>query len=242
MGKIKLLLPVRDVHVTQPFGVNFLDFYAKLNMKGHNGVDFRARRGCPVLASHAGVVTWAGKDGDGGIAVELWHSGWGIKTLYYHLLRVNDKIQRNVAVAEGDIIGYANNTGIYTTGDHLHFGLKFTDPDGNTLNRDNGYFGAVDPAPYFEAKHGKHWEEPAAYHRYGRRQEWLAEFNMRFKNVWLHRQLIRMGLLRRVYDTKFINALVYGGWDFEAAINPAMYELWAHLKKSEYLAGKRPFT
>jgi murein DD-endopeptidase MepM/ murein hydrolase activator NlpD len=242
MTKIELLLPVRDISVTQPFGVNYLDFYQKLGMRGHNGIDFLARRGCPVLASHDGVVTNAGMDGGGGIIVELYNQADSYKTLYYHLLNVAPKIQKGVRVGAGEIVGNANNTGIYTTGDHLHFGMKFTDKNGNTLNHGNGYFGAVDPAPYFENRHGKHWDKPAAYHRYGRRQEWLAEFNMRFKNAWLHRQLIGRGLLSRIYDTEFINALVYGGWGFEDAINPAMYQIWAHLKKDDYInKGKRPF-
>jgi len=32
---ISLQLPVKDVLVTQPFGVNFLNFYVKLGLDGH---------------------------------------------------------------------------------------------------------------------------------------------------------------------------------------------------------------
>ena len=32
---VSLLLPVRDVSVNQPFGVNYVDFYKKLGLDGH---------------------------------------------------------------------------------------------------------------------------------------------------------------------------------------------------------------
>lgn len=238
---IKLFLPVRDVFITQPFGVNYLDFYVNLGMKGHNGIDFRAKRGCPISAAHDGIILFAGSDGDGGIQVIIWNEENKFKTIYYHLLDFNSKLHKGIKVTAGEFIGSADNTGKYTTGDHLHFGMKFTDDKGNTINSNNGYSGAVDPAPYFANQYGEHWDRPAAYHRYGRRQEWLAEWTMRFKNYWLHRQLLKTNQLYKIYDTEFINALVYGGWDFETVINPAMYEIWSNLKKSEYLDGAKPY-
>lgn len=238
--KPKLLLPVRDIKINQPFGANYLDFYKKLGLKGHNGIDFKAKRGCKVLASHSGVVTWAGKDRQGGISVtiEKTTKGNGYKTIYYHLQET--KVKKGDRVGQGSIIGLADNTGKYTTGDHLHFGLKFIE-NNKTANYNNGYRGAVDPAPYFEKLHGKKWYMPAAYHRYGRRQEYWAEFKMRFKNPWLHRQLIKRHALNKVYDSSFINALVYGGWDFNTVVNPAMHDIWAYMKKTEYINGRRPF-
>lgn len=238
---LKLLLPVRDVFITQPFGANFVDFYQKLGMTAHNGTDFRAKDGCPVLAAHNGIVAFAGTDGDGGIsvAIEFIVDDSGYKTIYYHLRSHN--VIKGEAVCAGDIIGYADNTGKYTTGSHLHFGLKFIE-NGKVKDYNNGYFGAVDPAPYFEARYGKYWDKPAAFHRYGRKQDWKAEWTMRFKNVWLHKRLIKINMLSKINDTEFINALVYGGWSFEDAINPAMYEIWSNLKKNEYVdENKRPF-
>lgn len=232
---IKLLLPLRDIYITQPFGVNFLDFYKKLGMAGHNGIDFRARTGCPVIAAHSGIIAFAGMDAGGGISVEIITSteGEGYKTIYYHLKKIN--VAKGEGVKAGALIGWADNTGQYTTGDHLHFGLKQI-YNGETINRDNGYFGAIDPTPYFP----NNWDKSNAYHRYGRKQDWTGEWKMRFKNAWLHRQLIRRGL-SPILGIEPINALVYGGWDFETAINPAMYEIWGWLKKGEYLEGKKPF-
>jgi len=44
-----------------------------------------------------------------------------------------------------------------------------------------------------------------------------------------------------IYDTDTINALVYGNWDFESVINPAMWQNVMYLTKSEYKKGLRPF-
>jgi len=43
---------------------------------------------------------------------------------------------------------FLGNTG-FSTGNHLHLGLKRVDENGKTINKDNGYFGAIDPEPYF---------------------------------------------------------------------------------------------
>jgi murein DD-endopeptidase MepM/ murein hydrolase activator NlpD len=234
---INLQLPLKDIFVTQPFGVNYVGFYQKLGLKGHNGIDFRARRGCKVYAMHDGFVTQAGNDGVGGIGVTILSSkkGEGFKTNYYHL---EDKaVEAGQDVKTGQLIGYSDNTGKYTTADHLHIDLKKT-VDGITQNYDNGYKGCIDPAPYFP----KNWDKSNAYHRYGREKDWLAEFKMRFKNPWLHRQLKNRGLMSIIYQIEPINALIYGGWAFEDVINPALYEIWGWCKKDEYLRGKINFA
>jgi len=240
--KIDLILPVRDVLINQPFGVNYLDFYKQWGLKGHPGIDFSARRGCKIKAAHKGVVSWCGKGKDGGIGVEIWNRIENYKTFYYHHLKNSPKLQNGVAVGQGEIIAEADNTGKYTTGSHEHFEFYFTGKNGNTIDTKNGFKGSVDPAPYFAASLGKDWDKPAAYHRYGRKQVWLAEFNMRFKNIWLHRQLKKRGLLHYVNITEFINKLCYGFWSFEDAINPAMNEITNNLTKIQYQKGERPFA
>jgi len=235
---MKLSLPVKNVYVTQPWGLNYVGFYKKLGFAGHNGIDFRARKGYPVYSAHSGVVTWAGKDGDGGISVSLISDvkGNGFKTIYYHLSEV--LVQKGIKIKEGQMIGKAGNTGKYTTGAHLHFGLKET-YNGDTLNRGNGYNGAIDPSPHFP----KNWDKSRSYHRYGRKGNYLAELKVRFKNPWLHRQLIKRGQLNKIYNNEFINALVYGGYALEDVLNPALYyDGWGWIKKDEFMRGIKPFN
>ena len=233
---IKLIPPVKDIYVTQPFGVNYYNFYNKLGLSGHNGIDFRTKRGCPVIAAHDGVITWAGKDGDGGIGVTIWNSANSIKTIYYHLLNVN--VKKTQKVKQGDLIGHADNTGIYTTADHLHFGLKQTDKNGNTININNGYRGAINPAKFFP----KDWDKTPAYKRYGIKKNYLAEFWLMFapvyaRNKWadsgryIHKRLKKIGGFKKHLSVEENNAIIYGGWGLDEVLNPALKNTWAYRKK-----------
>ena len=44
------------------------------------------------------------------------------KTIYWHLIK-EIPVKVGQKVQAGDVVGYADNTG-FSTGDHLHFGLK----------------------------------------------------------------------------------------------------------------------
>ena len=241
MIEIKLRLPIKDVKINQPFGVNYLDFYTKLGMKGHNGIDFSAKHGCSIYASHDGEIQFCGEDNQGGRQVPIWNKSGQYKTIYYHLL--DWTVSQGQQVNAGDLIGHADNTGIYTTGDHLHFGFKFTDVYGSSINLDNGYNGASDPSPYFcFAYNGieisnKDWDKSRSYHRYYRgRPE---------GGYWIEKYRVVPALikyLKRLPTNEEINACTYGGWDRETIVNPAMYEIWSQLKKyDEYLKGEKPF-
>jgi len=237
---IKLRLPLKDVFVTQPFGRNYVDFYTKLGLKGHNGIDFRTRSGCPVYAAHDGKVTFSGKDGGGGVAVYLLNEEGHFETLYYHLLET--KVRKGKMVKAGELVGLADNTGQYTTGDHLHFGMKFLDDNNfNTINLNNGYRGAVDPSPYFcmafdgTAIGQKDWDKSRCYHRYYRgRPKGGYQNELKVMPYLIKR-------FKRLPTNEEINAIVYGSWDIEAVMNEAMYENWSQLKKDELLKGERPF-
>ena len=232
-------LPLKDIFVTQPFGVNYLDFYQQWGLKGHNGVDFRAKNGCPAYACFDGIIHYCGTDGGGGVQVNIWNRG-GYKAIYYHLKDYN--VKQGQLVKEGDIIGHCDNTGKYTTGSHLHFGLKEVDNQGRTINWDNGYNGAINPGPYFNTRYdgvamkNKDWDKPRAYHRYYRPDVKRNLFNEAKTAAYIATKL------HRYPSTVENNMAIWGGWDIEAIMNPAMYELCSQLKKSEYHNGERPFA
>ena len=239
MTEIKLRLPLRDIKVNQPFGVNYVDFYTNLGLKGHNGIDFAAKHGCPVYASHDGEIQYCGEDNQGGRQVTIWNKQGQYKTIYYHLL--DWTVKQGQQVKAGDLIAHADNTGIYTTGDHLHFGFKFTDVYGSSINMDNGYNGATDPSPYFCFTYNgieinnKDWDKSRCYHRYYRGRPKGGLYNET-------KVLAYLGLKGIMATSEMINALVYGGWDLETVKNPAMYEIYSQLKKyDEYLKGQKPF-
>jgi murein DD-endopeptidase MepM/ murein hydrolase activator NlpD len=223
---INLRLPLKDIAVTQPFGVNYFDFYQKMGLPYHPGVDFRAYRGCKLYASHGGDVTRSGIFSDGGIGVEIEHQeGW--RTFYYHLKEAEVKI--GDVVEAGDLIGYCNNTGKYTTADHLHFELRV---DGDKINP-AGYFNQA----YDGAEIGaKDWDKSRCYHRYYRGRPKGGLVN--------ETKILAILGSKKIWPTaEKINALVYGGWDLPTVVNPAMYEIWSQLKKDEYFEkGLRPFN
>lgn len=163
--KLQLKYPLKNIYVTQDFGSNATDVYAGLGLKGHNGIDFRAPDSTPVLAAHDGRVVSAGYDGAGGLTIVIRTEKefedvdgkptmW--KTIYCHLLRGSLKVTGGDNVKVGQIIALADNTGL-STGSHLHFGLKpiyrgEKEWEFENLDNNNGYRGAVDPAPYFDTK------------------------------------------------------------------------------------------
>jgi len=74
------------------------------------------------------------------------------KSLYWHMKSFSVKVGDEVKA--GDPIGFGDNTG-FSTGDHQHFGLKPLNEDySNLLN--NGYSGAIDPAPYMPSEEMKY--------------------------------------------------------------------------------------
>lgn len=171
MDKLQLFYPVKPLHINQPFG-NPDPTYTNMGMKGHNGIDYMAYHGQPVYAAHDGYAVYEIDEGGGhGVVVRsnqpfLLADGSSnyIKTIYWHFcdqikepkftspITNTDPYGNGQPVKTGDLLGYADNTGV-TTGDHLHFGMKRIAPGESNgawsnLNQTNGYFGAEDPTPY----------------------------------------------------------------------------------------------
>jgi murein DD-endopeptidase MepM/ murein hydrolase activator NlpD len=161
--KPELSYPLNNPVITQVFGANGW-FYNKPqfgNIIGHNGIDFNAYRGQPIYATHDGLASYQ-VDSSAGHGVVIISKDNTFKTIYWHLCDPlkYPEFQSPIAnkgfvnVCNGDLIGYADNTGA-STGDHLHFGFKFVVKGENNwtwMNTDqnNGYNGAIDPMPYFD--------------------------------------------------------------------------------------------
>ena len=135
---LRLSFPLADPIVTQEFGNKLIlfeeDIYAGWGYPGHNGVDFRAAVGTPILACDDGKIKATPNDPDGFgyyIRIEHW---WGY-SYYAHL----SKKRRPKMVSRGDEIGLSGDTG-FSTGPHLHFGIKVT----NAIAP--GYNGWSDPS------------------------------------------------------------------------------------------------
>jgi murein DD-endopeptidase MepM/ murein hydrolase activator NlpD len=173
---LSIYYPVKPLFITQKFGeVANLAYYQanEINFIGHNGIDFVAHHGQPIYAAHDGIAYYEidNKQGHGVVlrSKDMFdYNGSQVyfKTIYWHMCdsdkepQFKSPIEPYVSlygpgkeVKAGDLIGYADTTGL-STGDHLHFGLKPVvpgEPAGTWTNTDqnNGYMGAIDPAPYF---------------------------------------------------------------------------------------------
>ena len=85
----------------------------------HNGVDFSAPRGTPIVAAGNGVVEQAKWNSGYGRQTIIRHAN-GYKTSYSHQHRFSKGIRPGVRVRQGQIIGQVGSTG-YSTGPHLHY-------------------------------------------------------------------------------------------------------------------------
>lgn len=119
-------------------------YYNTINMKGHNGWDFALPTGTPIFSTHEGVVTFSAIDGTMSETIGISTLDGEYQTLYCHLSE--RKVNGGDNVQKGQLIALSGNTGRYTTGPHLHFGVRPLKP----YLQDNGYNGAIDPAPFFD--------------------------------------------------------------------------------------------
>lgn len=86
----------------------------------HQGVDFAAAHGAPVVAASSGQVVGAGWAGGYGRQVRIAHGG-GLSSSYSHLSRFAVAAGRSVRA--GEVIGYAGSSGL-STGPHVHYEVR----------------------------------------------------------------------------------------------------------------------
>jgi murein DD-endopeptidase MepM/ murein hydrolase activator NlpD len=86
----------------------------------HEGVDFVASVGTPIIAAAAGVVTQAGYHPAYGNLIEIDH-GRDLSTRYAHASKLN--VTPGMVVRRGQKIGEVGSTG-RSTGPHLHFEVR----------------------------------------------------------------------------------------------------------------------
>jgi len=114
-----LSLPIDSMQVTSGYGMRKHPIDGK--MKEHKGIDLRANNDY-VYSVMPGKVTKAGKDKKLGNYIEIEHGDF--KTIYGHVQTI--LVNAKQAVEAGQPIAISGNTG-NSTGEHLHFGMKFQD-------------------------------------------------------------------------------------------------------------------
>jgi len=86
--------------------------------RGHYGMDLVVKDGTPVFATAGGFVVFSGYTNNYGHIIILSHSD-GYLSIYKHCSVILKKERE--FVKQGDLIAQSGNSGLATTGPHLHF-------------------------------------------------------------------------------------------------------------------------
>jgi len=116
--------------ITSPFGMRYHPIYHIWEL--HDGTDFGAWCGTPILAPYSGVVTqryWNTALGNRLIIDQGKVDGHYITTSMNHAERYIVSVGQHVS--QGQVVGYVGTTGTGSTGCHLHFMMW---EDGNLIN------------------------------------------------------------------------------------------------------------
>jgi murein DD-endopeptidase MepM/ murein hydrolase activator NlpD len=124
-----LRVPVEFKRISSDFGARYHPILRR--WRDHQGIDYAAGTGSPVMSVGDGQVVRAGNAGGYGRLVEIRH-GDGLITRYAHLRGFAPGIRAGARVSQGQVIGYVGKTGL-ATGPHLHFEFRVNgmarDPD-----------------------------------------------------------------------------------------------------------------
>jgi len=86
--------------------------------KGHNGLDIAVKEGSPVYAAASGFVVYTGYTIEDGNVMIINHSD-GYLSIYKHCsVLVKKEMDK---VEQGELVAQSGNSGLHSTGPHLHF-------------------------------------------------------------------------------------------------------------------------
>lgn len=122
-------MPIPYARLTSTFGARKHPVLGRVRM--HQGVDYAASTGTPIMAAGDARVAFVGWKGGYGRAVILDH-GRGYSTLYGHMSRFG-KEHVGQRIGQGTVIGYVGKTGL-ATGPHLHYEFRINGVHRNPLS------------------------------------------------------------------------------------------------------------
>jgi murein DD-endopeptidase MepM/ murein hydrolase activator NlpD len=165
-------------HISQYFGEN-PSLYAKMGLKGHNGIDLVSEHGTHMVAVEDGTVLEVKNDPNGygkhiRFISKRSQNGLSREWTYGHcdeiMVAVGDKVLEGESIATmgntGFVVSDNNGNGFWSfnpfKGTHLHLGMRLVEknihgwsyPNSKIKirvpNYENGYKGAVDPLTAFD--------------------------------------------------------------------------------------------
>lgn len=141
--------------ISQEFGKHFYNqdgkcVYVLMGFDGHNGIDFALPIGTKLTAVSDGKInkTIHQKNGYGNhLRLHCTQGDTNFEVIYAHCSKF--LVKQGESVSKGQIIAESGDSG-FSSGPHLHFGLRIIDERGNVLNHGNGYKGSIDALPLFD--------------------------------------------------------------------------------------------
>ena len=115
--KALMKTPINGARLSSSFGMRKHPISGFNKM--HQGTDFAAKEGTPIVASGTGIITRVKWCGGGGNCIKIKHNST-YETIYAHMKSFAKGIKVGKKVKQGQIIGYVGSTGI-STGPHLHY-------------------------------------------------------------------------------------------------------------------------
>ena len=115
--KALMKTPINGARLSSSFGMRKHPISGFTKM--HQGTDFAAPMGTPIMASGTGTVTRAKWCGGGGNCIKIKHNST-YDTIYAHMKSFAKGIKVGKKVRQGQIIGFVGSTGM-STGPHLHY-------------------------------------------------------------------------------------------------------------------------
>ena len=121
-------MPIPYARITSGFGMRNHPILGR--MRAHQGIDYAAGTGTPLMAAGDARVQFVGWKGGHGRVVILDHGG-GRTTLYGHMSRFGSE-RVGQRVSQGAVIGYVGMSGL-ATGPHLHYEFRINGVHQNPL-------------------------------------------------------------------------------------------------------------
>lgn len=112
-----LRTPVDGARITSSFGLRRHPVLGYT--RAHQGIDFGAGTGTPIVAAGDGVVLEARRWAGYGNWLRIRHTG-GWDTGYGHVSRYAKGLKPGMRVRQGQVVAYVGSTGL-ATGPHLHY-------------------------------------------------------------------------------------------------------------------------
>ncbi|MDX9884377.1 M23 family metallopeptidase [Thauera sp.] len=115
--------PLEFSRVSSNFGRRLHPIHG--SWRNHNGTDFSAPVGTPIMATSDATIDFIGTQRGFGNLIVLKHRN-NITTHYAHLNGFAKGLTKGQSVSQGDLIGYVGCTG-WCTGPHLHYEVRIKD-------------------------------------------------------------------------------------------------------------------